>query len=179
MYVTNPSDAPELIAAARKADATIDPARIVVEKVRYPLDALHDARSKLLSEANAKRLPYKIYSVAVDAETSSLDVAVDTPTKANASIAQTLATTEVPLHFTQGQRITRSNWAEAKWHDHSPFIGGDVITDGNSYCSAGLPAVRMSDNTRVMVTAGHCFSQPERVYTGAGSTPSFGKFYED
>lgn len=196
VYVTDPSDAPELITAAQKADATVDPAKIVVEKVRYTLNALHDARSNLLSEANAKRLPYKIYSVAVDAETSSLDVAVNSPAKANASTFHALAlavdtsakanastvhasaTVEVPLHFTQGQEITRSSWADTKWHDHSPFIGGDVITNGNSYCSAGLPAVRKSDNTRVMVTAGHCFSQSDRVYTGAGTTPSFGKFYD-
>ncbi|MFH8218570.1 hypothetical protein ACH4C2_05190 [Streptomyces sp. NPDC018057] len=116
--------------------------------------------------------------MAVDAETSSLDVAVDAPAKARVSSAKALTGDEVPVNFVQGQEITPASWADVKWHDSSPFIAGDVITDGSSYCSAGLPAVRKSDNTPVMVTAGHCFSQPARIYTGNGPTPSFGAFYD-
>ncbi|WP_444537095.1 peptidase [Streptomyces sp. BR1] len=177
VYVTDSARTSKLVAAARKADSSIDPKRIAVEKVRYNLSALHDARSKLLAKAEANSLPYKIHSVAVNAEGSSLDVAVDAPAKASASTPQPLSAGDVPLHFTQGQKIAPASWADVKWHDSSPFIAGDVITDGNGYCSAGLPAVRKSDNTRVMVTAGHCFSDGQKIYTGAGTTPSFGNYY--
>ncbi|MEV6726211.1 peptidase [Streptomyces xanthochromogenes] len=178
VYVTDRARTPKLLAAAHKADSTIDTKKIVVEKVRYNLNALHDARSRLLAKAEAKSLPYKIHSVAINAEKSVLDVAVDAPAKANASTPQLLSAGDIPLNFTQGQKIEPVSWADVKWHDSPPFIAGDVITDGNYYCSAGLPAVRKSDNTRVMVTAGHCFSNGQRVYTGAGTTPSFGKYYD-
>ncbi|MEU3374282.1 peptidase [Streptomyces sp. NPDC006660] len=177
VYLTDSARTPKLIEAARRTDSTIDTKKIVVEKVRYNLNSLHEARSKLIAKAEANSLPYKIHSVAVNAEGSSLDVAVDAPAKASASTLQSLSAGDVPLNFTQGQKIEPASWADIKWRDNSPFIAGDVITDGNSYCSAGLPAVRKSDNTRVMVTAGHCFPDGQKIYTGSGTTPSFGNYY--
>jgi hypothetical protein len=61
-----------------------------------------------------------------------------------------------------------------KWHDSSPFIGGDVLTDGHGHCTAGLPAVRKRDGRPVMVTAAHCFALGQRIYTGAGTTWAWG-----
>jgi len=66
-------------------------------------------------------------------------------------------------------------WAAVKWHDTSPFIGGDVLTSsGNGACTAGLPAVRVSTGAPVMVSAGHCFPLGANVYTGAGTTWAYG-----
>ncbi|MFD8978912.1 peptidase [Streptomyces sp. NPDC059564] len=178
VYLTDPSRAAKLIAAARQTDVGIDTKKIVVEQVRYTLDALHEARDKLFAKSAARSLPYEIHSVAVNAEGSSLDVAVDAPATAIASTPKALNAGDVPLNFMQGQKIAPASWADIKWHDSSPFIAGDVITNGGSYCSAGLPAVRKSDNVRVMVTAGHCFNDGERIYTGAGPTPAFGHFYD-
>ncbi|MFD9537833.1 peptidase [Streptomyces sp. NPDC060010] len=178
VYVTDPSRTAKLIEAARQADAGIDTKKIAVEKVRTTLAALHDARARLFAKSAAKSLPYEIHSVAVNAEASSLDVAVDAPAKAIAGTPKALGVDDVALNFIQGQKIEPASWADVKWHDSSPFIAGDVITNGGHYCSAGLPAVRKSDNVRVMVTAGHCFGNGERIYTGAGPTPSFGRFYD-
>lgn len=66
-------------------------------------------------------------------------------------------------------------WAAVKWHDTSPFIGGDVLTSsGNGACTAGLAAVRVSTGAPVMVSAGHCFPLGANVYTGAGATWAYG-----
>ncbi|WP_234349955.1 S1 family peptidase [Streptomyces sp. WM4235] len=169
VYVTDRSRTAKLIEAARQTDAGIDTKKIAVEEVRTTLAALHDARARLLAKSAAKSLPYEIHSVAVNAEASSLDVAVDAPAKAIAGRPKALGVDDVALNFIQGQKIEPASWSDVKWHDSSPFIAGDVITNGGHYCSAGLPAVRKSDNVRVMVTAGHCFGNGERIYTGAGS----------
>lgn len=68
-----------------------------------------------------------------------------------------------------------ASWAAVKWHDRTPFIGGDVLTtSGKGYCTAGLPAVRISTGRPVMVAAGHCFARGSRVFTGAGPTWQYG-----
>lgn len=51
VYVTDPSRTAKLIEAARQADTGVDTRKIVVQKVRYTLDALHDARAKLFAKA--------------------------------------------------------------------------------------------------------------------------------
>ncbi len=67
------------------------------------------------------------------------------------------------------------SWRAVKWRDSAPFIGGDVLTsDGKRYCTAGLPAVRRSDNHPVLITAAHCFGVGKRVYTGAGTPGAYG-----
>ncbi|MEV6948383.1 hypothetical protein AB0N07_41985 [Streptomyces sp. NPDC051172] len=82
----------------------------------------------------------------------------------------------VSVTFSKGQQATTTSWSDTKWRDSSPYIGGDQLTDGNYYCSAGLPAVRTSDNRPFMITAGHCFSTNDSVYTGGGFTPTMGHY---
>lgn len=187
LYTTVPADAPGLLQAARRTDPGLDTSRVEVDKAAFTLRALHAARSSLLAEADAHELPYKVYSVAVAPDGSALDVAVDKPDTARADLPAAGATDGrqantfdgITVVFQQGSPITPASWADVKWHDSSPFIGGDVLTDGSSYCSAGLPAVRTSDGHPIMVTANHCFPTGDRVYTGAGTTPTTGNFYND
>src|SRR6185503_2000923 len=83
--------------------------------------------------------------------------------------------TTVARFFTKGSpsQAKSEKWNKIKWSDSSPFIGGDVITNGTGYCTTGLPAVRKSDGRTVMVTAAHCFRLGQRVFTGAGATWSW------
>lgn len=85
----------------------------------------------------------------------------------------------VPRSFIEGSpRQGKSDaWNNVKWHDHAPFIGGDVITAGGfpngrpaGHCTTGLPAVRKRDGRPVTVMAAHCFQVGTRVYTGGGKT---------
>lgn len=81
----------------------------------------------------------------------------------------------IAVKYTVGTPVVPKSWNDVKWHDIAPFIGGDVLTaNGVSYCTAGLPAVRKSDNAPVMVTANHCFALGKRIYTAAGPTFQYG-----
>jgi hypothetical protein len=62
-------------------------------------------------------------------------------------------------------------WANSKWGDSTPFIGGDALTSSGkgTGCTAGLPAVRKSDKHPIMVTAAHCFGVGTKVYTRGGT----------
>ncbi|MFD9631064.1 chymotrypsin family serine protease [Streptomyces violascens] len=178
VYLTDLSRAPEFIEAAHGIDPGLDSVKITIEKARHTLQELHEARNELLAEDAAHSLPYNIQSVAVDSEHSVLTVAVDTPAAARKDSGRAAKSLRVPLKFIQGENISPASWAATKWHDRSPFIAGDVLTDGSFYCSAGLPAVRKSSNRPVLITAGHCFAHGKRVYTGAGTTPRLGKYYD-
>ncbi|MFH8410128.1 peptidase [Streptomyces sp. NPDC018019] len=189
VYLTDTSRAAEFIKAASALDRRIDTGRITVVKAGHTRRALHEARDHLLAQEKAGELPYKIHAAAVAADASSLEVAVDKPglasktaaaARRNSSARSLAPAPDVPVVFKQGQRISPAarTWADVRWKDGTPFIAGDVLTDGSQYCSAGLPAVRKSDNKPVMVTAAHCFANGTKIYTGSGTTPAFGKFYD-
>ncbi|MFD7663624.1 peptidase [Streptomyces sp. NPDC059788] len=188
VYLTDLSRAARFIAAVAAADRHVDTGRITTVQAGHTRQAMHEARDRLLAEEKAGKLPYKIHTVAVAADASALEIAVDKPGAATKSAAArrepsargAAPSQDVPLVFKQGRRISPAarTWADVRWKDGTPFIAGDVLTDGEQYCSAGLPAVRKSDNKRVMVTAAHCFANGAKITTGSGTTPTFGKFYE-
>ncbi|WP_234433968.1 S1 family peptidase [Streptomyces rimosus] len=189
VYLTDLSRAAKFIKAASALDRRIDTGKITIVKAGHTRQEMHEVRDRLLAQEKAGKLPYKIHTVAVAADASTLEVAVDKPDVAAKTSAaarrnpdgRSLApATDVPVAFKQGQRISPAarTWADVRWKDGTPFIAGDVLTDGSQYCSAGLPAVRKSDNKPVMVTAAHCFANGLKIYTGSGTTPTFGKFYD-
>ncbi|MFD8766550.1 chymotrypsin family serine protease [Streptomyces mirabilis] len=190
VYLTDPSKAADFIKAAKQVNKHIDATRITVLHAQYTLRALHAARNHLLAQEAAHQLPYKIYTAAVATDGSGLQVGVDKPdsalagtTRASSATARRDSSTAanvsgVSVTFSKSQHATTTSWSDTKWHDSSPYIGGDQLTDGNSYCSAGLPAVRTSDNKPFMITAGHCFTTGTEVFTGAGATPTMGHYYD-
>ncbi|MFI2239786.1 peptidase [Streptomyces chrestomyceticus] len=189
VQLTDLSRAAAFRTAVSAADRRADTRRLVPVQAGQTRRALHAARDRLFAREKAGELPYTLYTVVVAADASSLEIAVDNPdaaAKAEAKArrqpsARSIAPAhEIPLVFKQGQRISSAarTWADVKWKDATPFIAGDVLTDGGQYCSAGLPAVRKKDNKPVMVTAAHCFANGTKIYTGSGATPAFGKFYD-
>ena len=194
LYVTDPARAGRMIAAAGESHAlaeTADAGQAVIQvrKAAYSVTQLDTARSVYLSE----RHPFETFAVGPAADGSGLDVEVANPRLA------TLQSSRLPLGvkttFVQGFRrvfkvydataersgtsqspgqVVGPAWAAVKWHDSTPFIGGDVLTpDGHRYCTAGLPAVRRSDHHPIMVTAAHCFSIGQHVFTAGGPTWSW------
>lgn len=110
-------------------------------------------------------------SVAPDGAGLRLDVL---PARSPASLVPAGLGVAVQVRPATAVRAAKS-WSTVKWHDSSPFIGGDVLTaNGHHYCTAGLPAVRRSDHVPVMITAAHCFSTGQRVYTAGGTAGSYG-----
>ncbi|MFI0262339.1 peptidase [Streptomyces sp. NPDC017056] len=187
VYLTDTSRAAAFVKAVSAADRGIDTRKITTVKAAHTRRAMHDARDRLFAQEAARKLPYAIHSVSIAADASALEVAVDKPgvaAKAAGAHRQPSARSlspaqDVPLVFKQGQRVSSArSWADVRWKDGTPFIAGDVLTDGSEYCTAGLPAVRKSDNKPVMVTAAHCFANGAKIYTGSGTTPAFGKFYD-
>ncbi|MCX5255137.1 S1 family peptidase [Streptomyces canus] len=188
IYLTDVSKGAQFLRAAQRVDRHIDTRLAKVEKAPYTLRQLHAARAQLLAEQAAHKLPYTIYTAAVATDGSSLQLTVSNPGAARAS-AQVRGDTAanpagqqsvvggVPVTFASGRQLKADSWADTKWHDSTPFIGGDAIADGSYVCSAGLPTVRTSDNHPIMVTADHCFTSGESIYTGASPTPTMGDFY--
>ncbi|MFF3699085.1 peptidase [Streptomyces sp. NPDC002221] len=184
--LTEPARAKQVIQAAEKIDSHIDARRVTVDKATYTLSQLHAARTQLLTEAAGHQLSYRIYSVAVATDGSSLQVGVDQPAQARARTPLTQAGTGqeqknlsggVAVAFQQGYQARPTDQSQNKWKDGSPQIGGDVLSDGQADCTAGIPAVKTSDNSPVMITANHCFTNGDMVFTEGGTHPAFGSYY--
>ncbi|PAZ10515.1 peptidase [Streptomyces sp. SA15] len=183
--LTDPARAPGLIQAALKINPRIDTHRVTVDKATYTLRQLHATRKHLFAQAASHELPYHVYSVAVATDGSSLQVAVDQPALAQARTPMAQATAGQAPHslldgvavtFQQGHQPRPTDQAQNKWDDSSPQIGGDVISDGQADCTAGIPAVN-SSNKPVMITANHCFTSNDTVFTEGGTHPAFGDYY--
>jgi len=188
IYLTAPSEEAQFLRAAQRIDRHIDTRLVKVERAPYTLRQLHAARAQLLAEQAAHELPYSIYTAAVATDGSSIQVTVNKPDVARASAqgqgdsTSNLAGRQdmvggVRVTFASGRPVKADSWADTKWHDSSPFIGGDALSDGSYVCSAGLPTVRTSDSHPIMITADHCFTSGDAIYTGASPTPTMGNFY--
>jgi len=192
LYVTDPARAAPMIMAAGESGAAVD-ARggiVQVRKAAHTIQELDAARSVYLSEDH----PFETYAIGPALGGSGLDVEVANPqlaAKQSSGVRVGVKITFVhgfrrvfKIYDTSAERLGTSQspgqpvgpgWAAVKWHDSTPFIGGDVITpDGRRYCTAGLPAVRPSDHHPIMITAAHCFSVGQHLFTGGGPTWSWG-----
>jgi hypothetical protein len=184
VYLTDPAQAPRVLAAARAADPKIDASLIRFQKAAATHAALDAAARRVIALADAGKLPVHVDLVGPAADASGLQLDVDDPAAAPAALRGPVpavagaaaapdlaASLGVPLVFRQGQALQAKSWANVKWEDSSPFIGGDAITGSGSGhgCTAGLPAVRKSDHHPIMVTAAHCFGVGTKVYTRAGT----------
>jgi hypothetical protein len=194
LYLTDITRAAGFIQAARSASPSIDTNLIRTHKATNTLADMDDALKRYL----AKRHPYSVYAVSAAPDGSGLKIEVDNPAAAGNADSTAAAATAVGNDFvarpagaakryvsspesvaaTVGRLFSKGSarhaksaaWNNVKWHDSSPFIGGDVITNGSGHCTTGLPAVRRSDGRPVMVTAAHCFGVGQRIYTAAGTT---------
>ncbi|MEY9890427.1 hypothetical protein ABIA31_004085 [Catenulispora sp. MAP5-51] len=184
VYLTDPAQAARVLAAARATDPAIDGSLIRFQKAAATHAALDAAAQRVVALADAGKLPVHVDMVGPAGDASGLELDVDDPSAApaalqapapavggaaaTASLAKSLG---VPLVYRQGHSLQAKAWANTKWEDSSPFIGGDAITGSGSGhgCTAGLPAVRKSDNHPIMVTAAHCFGVGTKVYTRAGT----------
>lgn len=178
VYLTDTGQAARVLAAARAVDPTIDRSLIRVQKAAATHAALDAAAQRVVALADAGKLPVHVDLVGPAADASGLELDVDDPAAATAALrAPTASTTNpaaslgVPLVYRQGHALQAKAWSNTKWGDSSPFIGGDALTSSGTGhgCTAGLPAVRKSDNHPIMVTAAHCFGVGTKVYTRAGT----------
>lgn len=173
VYLTDPGQTARTVAAAKAVDPTIDVSRIRVAKAARTHQQLNAAALKVLDLVEANKLPYKVYLVGPAPDASSLEINVDNPAARTASQRPTAAEAAlgVPVSFQPGHVLVPKAWRDVKWNDSAPFIGGDALTRAGYGvgCTAGLPAVRKSDNHPLMVTAAHCFSIGDQVYTRAGT----------
>jgi hypothetical protein len=200
LYLTDITHAADLIRAAKSADPSIDTNLIRIHQATYTLAAMQGAVKAYLAkrhsyavyaisaapDGSGLKIEVDNTAAAIKADHTAAAVrtvgnvfaarqngAVKSYVASAASGASTVPT--VDRSFSRGSaRHTKSAaWNNVKWHDSSPFIGGDVITNGSGHCTTGLPAVRKSDGRPVMVTAAHCFGVGQRIYTAAGTTWSW------
>jgi hypothetical protein len=172
LYLTDPGQLQRVVTAARRLDPAADTGRVRVAKAAWTHQQLDAAAARVLDLADAHRLPYHVDLVGPAPDASGLQINVDSqaaaPLMADTAIG-------VPVTFKPGHVLVPKAWRDVKWHDSAPFIGGDAITSSGSGvgCTAGLPAVRKSDNHPIMVTAAHCFGVGTRVYTRAGTPGNY------
>jgi hypothetical protein len=171
LYLTDTAEAGKALAAARRTDPEINASLVRVHRSAATVVDLHAARNAFISQAHS----FKVYAAGISPD-GNLTVEVPDPIAATKVMAAAkLATGDVHITFVHGTSRTAKSWDDAKWHDSAPFIGGDVITsNGEGYCTTGLPAVRQSDGHPLMVTAAHCFGLETKVYTAGGTTWQYG-----
>ncbi|MBS2554241.1 hypothetical protein KGQ19_46045 [Catenulispora sp. NL8] len=175
VYLTDTGQAARVSAAARAVDPTIDTSLIRFQKAAATHAALDTAAQRVVALADAGKLPMHVDLVGPAADASGLQLDVDDPAAAPAafgpSTTNLAASLGVPIVYRQGRSLQAKAWANTKWDDSSPFIGGDALTAGGTGhgCTAGLPAIRKSDKHPIMVTAAHCFGVGTKIYTHAGT----------
>ncbi|MEY9929338.1 hypothetical protein ABH926_003978 [Catenulispora sp. GP43] len=184
VYLTDTAQAARVLAAARAANPGVDSSLIRFQKAAATHAALDAAAQRVVALADAGKLPVHVDLVGPAGDASGLELDVADPATAPAALRAPVpavggaaaapnlaASLGVPLVYRQGHSLQAKSWANTKWEDSTPFIGGDAITGSGSGhgCTAGLPAVRKSDNHPIMVTAAHCFGVGTKVYTRAGT----------
>jgi len=200
LYLTDTARAAAFIQAARSANSSIDTNLIRIHKATYTVAAMDGALEAYLAkrhpyavyaisaapDGSGLRIEVDNTAAAIKADHTAAaiktvgDVFAARPNAAAksylvsaASVASTTPTMDRSFSRGSARHTKSAAWNNVKWHDSSPFIGGDVITNGSGHCTTGLPAVRKSDGRPVMVTAAHCFAVGQRIYTAAGTTWSW------
>lgn len=170
LYVTSASAGRRLIGAARARDAHAEWRDVRLRAARFSAARLDAAARALTRTPVANR----VESISLPAAGTGLDVAIEGSQPA-AALTGSSTIDGVPVAVHREAPTHQKSWAAAKWHDSTPFIGGDYLTrDGHDRCTAGLPAVARGTGKPVMITAAHCFAIGTRVYTGAGTPGDFG-----
>ena len=188
VYLTDTGQAARVLAAARAVDPTIGSSLIRFQKAAATHAALDAAAQHVVALADTGKLPVHVDMVGPAADASGLELDVDdpaaapaamravTPAAADSKAATSLAASiGVPLVYRQGHVLKAKAWANSKWGDSTPFIGGDALTSSGkgTGCTAGLPAIRKSDKHPIMVTAAHCFGVGTKVYTRGGTPGAY------
>jgi hypothetical protein len=181
LYLTDTSKSTAFVSDAHDL-SPFDTSLVKVFKSMYTKDEEHAARDDVWAKHRTGALPYKVRAVSVPADGSGVELEVDDVDKAKAHYVQhpELATSpyapgsvqstlglrkNVPSKFVKDRNIVPSVY---RWADSTPFIAGDLLTDGRMYCSAGIPAVSFQ-NIQELFTAAHCFGDDAYVYTGNSS----------
>jgi hypothetical protein len=175
VYLTDTHQAGRLLEAAAKADPGLDLSRVRVLKARYSAAALTRAAGRLIRASIAGRTPFPIYAAnQVDnGRDLQLQVAAPASDAARAGLRAARLGGEsvrkfagVDLTFAAGRAMVPAS----RENDSPPFIGGDWLYGWNSYdksrqnCTAGIP-VENSAGQDGLITAGHCFTPNNGVYT--------------
>ena len=156
-----------LLEAARRVAPDARWARVRIRQAAYSRTALDAAAARIITGPH--RADLRAVSVAADG--SGLDIETADGGLEPRGVPAGLP---VAVHVRAGLPRAAKSWADDKWHDSSPYIGGDALTTtGSKLCTAGLPAVRRADLIPVLITAAHCFATGQRVYTRGGRTGAF------
>lgn len=153
LYLTDPTQAAAFEESAVAGRADVDLTLIRLHKSTYTRTTLESAARTTLATPHA----YAVYSASPNTDGSGITVEVGAASSGSGTPARAAATAtatdpsvgDVAAAYTPGSPHASKTWNDAKWHDSSPFIGGDVITpDGHRYCTAGLPASGLATTAR-------------------------------
>ena len=185
VYVTDLGHGRSMLAAAKKAHPGIEVQRAVLVQARYSKRVLDAAMDSVVKHTHAVRpADMTIYYVEVNTDGSGLTVGVKPALAARLSAPLTKVAGGIPVRTVPGQPVKPAATAKPatmpttwRWNDGRAEIGGDVLTDGVSGCTAGLAAEKGGRD--YLITAAHCFPTGNDVYGEGdkirywGLTPGF------
>lgn len=183
VYVTDLEAGKDLLQEAGHAGGDVKLARL--EQSPYSHAALDAAADQMMKASLRREIPLDIYAAAVATDGSGVQLTVADPDSAHNALRRVFAAkrpgsllgsaSRVKITFEKGVPKKPAAWSDVRWNDKKPFIAGDVLSDieGNNvhYCTAGMSIV--SKGRDYLVTAGHCFRGPAKVYTGGADKGQF------
>jgi hypothetical protein len=152
VYATSVAGGRRLLAAAQKAYPGINVRLAELRPARYSYQALEAAASRIM------RLHGLVYSAGPTATGSGLSITAGHTARLAPRLAA--AAGGIPVTVSRGRPSRLFTW---RWNDTAPFIGGDVVNDGNALCTSGM-AAENSSGTDYILTADHCFNKNETIY---------------
>ncbi|WP_406290674.1 hypothetical protein [Embleya sp. NBC_00896] len=170
LYLTDTGRKSAVVDAARKLDPAIDPAFLRVKQAAHTRGELEAARGRLTDAT--RRLGITITGIAAPQDGSGLRVDAPDPDAVRRALAMVPASRTasaldeagVPVETAQEDALV----ATSRARDTAPWMAGAKLTNNyGASCTSGLPTVRISDGRPFLVTAAHCFSNGNSVYTGS------------
>lgn len=176
VWVTDMAAGEGLLRAAQASDPAIDTSLAHLLPAAHSKVELNEDAKQLVSGSGGDALPHELYSVAIKPDGSGLELGVSDPSVAKRKSPHVLTfrknhgdaiKADVQVTFTKAEQGIMYN----RLDDTAPWVGGDAVSDGSNLCTLGVPALRKSNNSPVLLTAGHCFAQNAEIVTGTGSIP--------
>ncbi|MCJ1677555.1 S1 family peptidase [Streptomyces sp. APSN-46.1] len=171
IYLTDPGQKQKFLAAAKKVDPEIDTGLARIKQGKNTRQAMHAARDRLLQARG--QLDAGIESVTVPPDGSALHLGVKDVASARRKLASQPDPTRAATFGAAVETVVEpavGGSDMSRLRDTPAWIAGAALTNtswtSGYACTSGVPTRRKSDNRSYLITAAHCFSDGNSVYTG-------------
>ncbi|MFD0561554.1 hypothetical protein ACFQ2M_05620 [Kitasatospora saccharophila] len=182
LFATDDSKASSLIADAKQEHPEINTGLIKVAKAAHTRTELESARNKILTDIDAKKITFPIYSISLSGDASGLEVttgkssASGSGAAALAPNAQTTSADQVKtalggsvnVNLVEGAPLHTNEW---RWNDSAPYVAGDYVGDTSGHrCTTGAAVYNGTGDW--ILTASHCFPPNDAAWGNSDQDPN-------